>query len=382
MLEVNRFDPAGCHFPRPAVPLLPALRWSALSFGGEGVSPPALFDGPGARHFARGRYALHAAYRGAGVGAGGALLAPSYHCRTMLDPALALGAPVSLYRLDDQLVPCIDSMVALIAGAAVAPRALVLPHYFGVEQPPAVMDELARLCQRHGITLVEDCSHAWQVAATRAPLRRASGHVFVASPYKFFACEDGGMLWGGSDATAARPAGDELRALRTLLQRRAPPALPSPAAAPDNGARGAELREPCDQPSGQYQRAAEGRASLSLSRWVMRRTRVAPVTALRRHHYQQWTAALAGVPGARVLFAQLPDGCAPYMLPLLVERPDPVFFMLKQAAVPIWRWDEMAISDCPVARRYRTSLLHLPCHQDLSAAQLAWMVAQVKKALA
>lgn len=380
MLEVNRFDPAGCRFPRPAVPLLPALRWNALSLNGDGVCAPALFDGPGALHFSRGRYALHAAYRAAGVGPAGSLLAPSYHCRTMLDPALALDAPIALYGLDEQLVPRLDSIRALIAGAGVPPRALVLPHYFGVEQPPAVMAELAILCEQHGITLVEDCSHAWQVAATRAPLRRPAGHVFVASPYKFFACEDGGMLWGASAGTAPRPLSDELRGLRNAWHKRASAALPLPL--PDLGLRGQDLSEALAQPSAQYQRSTEGSSSLALSRWVMRRTRVAPVSALRRRHYQQWSAALAGLAGARVLFPVLPDDCAPYMLPLLVERPDPVFFVLKQAAVPIWRWDEMAISDCPVARRYRTHLLHLPCHQDLSAAQLAWMVAQVKKALA
>lgn len=380
MIEVRRFDPAACGFPRPAVPLLPALRWNALSLGGEGACAPALFDEPGAHHFSRGRYALHAAYRAAGAGPAGAVLVPSYHCRTMLDPALALGAPIGLYALGEQLIPRIDSIGALIAGASVAPRALVIPHYFGIEQPTAVMEELARLCEQHGITLIEDCSHAWQVAAARAPLRRASGHVFVASPYKFFACEDGGMLWGGAARPAARPFSDELRALRSTFQKRS--ASVFPASVRDNGERGNDLSETCGQPSGQYQRSAEGRAGLALSRWVMRRTRVAPVLAMRRRHYQQWTAALAGAHGARVLFPELADGCAPYMLPLLIERPDPVFFALKQAAVPIWRWDEMGVSDCPVACRYRTHLLHLPCHQDLSPAQMAWMVAQVSKALA
>lgn len=380
MLEVRRFDPAGCNFPRPAVPLLPALRWDALALNGEGATAPAVFDGPGAHHFSRGRYALHAAYHAAGVGAAGALLAPSYHCRTMLDPALALGGRIELFALDEQLVPRIDSIRALITGATVAPRALVVPHYFGIEQPPAVMQELAQLCGQHGITLIEDCSHAWQVAAARAPLRRTTGHVFVASPYKFFACEDGGMLWGDAATPAARSAADELRALRNAFQRRSAAALP--ASAQDNGNRGSDLAEACAGPSGQYLRSAEGRASLALSRWVMRRTRVAPVTELRRRHYQHWSAALANVQGARVLFPQLPADCAPYMLPLLIERPDPVFFVLKQSAVPIWRWDEMGVSGCPVASRYRTHLLHLPCHQDLSAAQLTWMVAQVTKALA
>jgi hypothetical protein len=69
------------------------------------------------------------------------------------------------------------------------------------------------------------------------------------------------------------------------------------------------------------------------------------------------------------------------MFPLLISRPDPDFFRLKQAGLPIWRWDDMAVSACPVAAGYRTQLLHLPCHQGLSDAQMNWMLALVKDVL-
>ena len=39
----------------------------------------------------------------------------------------------------------------------------------------------------------------------------------------------------------------------------------------------------------------------------------------------------------------------------------------------IWRWDEMAVSGCQVATRYRKHLLHLPCHQALAEDEIAWM---------
>jgi hypothetical protein len=78
------------------------------------------------------------------------------------------------------------------------------------------------------------------------------------------------------------------------------------------------------------------------------------------------------------LFADLPDDCVPYMVPLLIERPDPHFFYLKHLGVPVWRWDAMASSSCRIANEYRLRLLHLPCHQSLSTCQLEWMIAAVR----
>jgi dTDP-4-amino-4,6-dideoxygalactose transaminase len=55
--------------------------------------------------------------------------------------------------------------------------------------------------------------------------------------------------------------------------------------------------------------------------------------------------------------------------------------MLKKLGVPIWRWDDMAASDCAISQRYREHLLHLPCHQALSDAELQWMLQAVSKVM-
>lgn len=384
MYRFQRFDPAGCGFPRPRVPLLPALRRSDLGFASGATVAPSVLDGAGVHHFARGRYALHAAYRLAGVGPSGALLAPAYHCRTMLDPALALGAPLYFYQTGADLVPDVASISALIATNATPPKALIVTHYFGIEQPAAVMRDIAALCARHGITLVEDCSHAWQVAAERAGAA-FDGSLVVASPYKFFGCEDGGILWTGADARvpASAPASmvDELKALNNAWRRsrrNEPAAVP----VPEPGQRGATVEEDGAAPSPMYQRAFEGRSSLALSRWTVRHTRLAPLIAQRREHYRQWRQAVTGLSHGRALFPELPDDCVPYMFPLEIDMPDPHFFQLKQAGLPIWRWDDMAVTDCATAKRYRLHLLHLPCHQDLTAAQMDWMTSLVRRVLA
>jgi perosamine synthetase len=389
MLEFRRFDPARCQFPRPRAALLPALGWSDLTLGGADTTPAALLAGPGVWHFSRGRYALAAAYRSAGIGPDGALLAPAYHCRTMLDPALALGGAIHFYTLNGDLTPKIESIKAVVAASRPAVRALVVPHYFGFEQPDAVMRELADFCSQQGVMLIEDCSHSWQVAVQRAPACQAGiGHVAVGSPYKFFPCADGGTLWGNpaqlSMAKQSRPGIlSEAKALKAAFGHgtagtRSRSGYPAAISAE----RGEDLAEFGDQPSSLYSRELEGKSSLALSRWVMGRTRLGPAVQRRRDNYRAWSEAVAGMPGGSALFPDLPSNCAPYMFPLNISAPDPQFFLLKQSGMPIWRWDDMAVSGCPVASEYRLQLLHLPCHQSLTPEQMQWMTSTVAKVLA
>lgn len=394
MLEFLRFDPTECRFPLPRVPLLPTLQWRDLTFSRNEITPAEVLTGPGVRHFARGRYAMHTAYRGAGVGPAGALLAPAYHCRTMLDPAIALGADVALYEINPDLTPKLASIKTLVAEARPKIKALVLTHYFGFEQPKTLGLELLDFCRQQCITLVEDCSHAWQIAARRAnkqPLQ--AGHLLIASPYKFFACEDGGTLWGSPAALAAdKPVApgwvEELKALRQTLARSRRGALaPEPRLITEllveQGVRqGGDVRENSSSPSRMYDRCSENNSNLASSRWIMRHTKLNSAVLRRRQNYCQWVQAVAGLSNGRAIFTDLPPECVPYMFGLYIDHPEQHFYALKRLGLPIWRWDEMGVSDCPVSTDYRTHLLHLPCHQSLTKEQMHWMTNLVAKVLA
>ena len=90
---------------------------------------------------------------------------------------------------------------------------------------------------------------------------------------------------------------------------------------------------------------------------------------------------MADLPHCQALVPKLPADCVPYMFPLRIDHPEVHFFALKQLGVPVWRWDDMAVSDCPVAANYRLQLLHLPCHQELSEQQMSWMTTAVNKVM-
>lgn len=382
MTAFHRFDPSACGFPPPRVPVLPPP-------GPVGLQRQAGPLPAGARWFRRGRYALSAAYRLAGLGEPGQLLVPSYHCRTMLDPAIELGAELLLYPLKADLAPDLAALEQLAARAAQGPtpiKALVLTHYFGLRQP---LDQLVAFCARRGITLIEDCSHALVGRDDHTASLGRVGTYAIGSPYKFFAVPDGGLLWTNAAPSPASPpsrpswieeARAGLQALRPAGRRRPPPDVDSLAASPHVAGRDTIADEMA--PSSHYDPTQARSTSLALSRWITAHTDLPRLIGRRRANYLQWVRAVAGLPGCRALFPVLADDAVPYMFPLYIERPDPDFYTLKRLGVPIWRWDEMARSTCSIAQTYRLHLLHLPCHQALGPDDMRWLTRTVAEVCA
>ena len=351
-----------------------------------------------ARSYSRGRYALHDAYRLCGVGKAGALLAPAYHCSTMLDPAIRLQADIDLYPLTHDLAPDLDAITARLKAGALPFKALLVTHFFGFPQPLAA---LASLCKEHGIALIEDCSHALispsaLQADSVAGAMGNTGRYVVASPYKFFPSEDGGLLWA-NDSAPMPPALQqspgplmELKGILSAIHRaRDNRTLPELVNSGDsvnysvqsNPVKGREILKPGTSLSVYYETRQEPVKSLALSRWTMRHTNINRLANSRRRNYRRWVDEVCDLPHCHALLPVLGGDCVPYMFPLFIDNPDVHFYALKNLGVPVWRWDDMAVSGCGVSRSYRLQLLHLPCHQELSETQLAWMIQKVSQAM-
>jgi len=98
---------------------------------------------------------LHAAYFAAGVGPGDEVITAPYTWHLQVSPILALhGVPVFVDI--DPASGCIDP--AKIE-AKITPRtkAIAVLHAFGAVAP---MDEIVVIARKHGLAVIEDCSHA------------------------------------------------------------------------------------------------------------------------------------------------------------------------------------------------------------------------------
>lgn len=386
-LTYFRFDPSPCNFPHPRIPVLPQPNIHHLVWRTNRTRREV-------RHYTSGRYALGAAYALSGVGTSGALLAPAYHCRTMLDPAIQLNADIALYPLTPNLEPDLDLLMATASNCRTPPRALLLTHYFGV--PCKQLNAVANWCKQQNITLIEDCSHLLvPVNDSQTTIRAGyAGQYVVSSPYKFFPCPDGGILWANHGAplpfqrTAPPGLVAEIRGFYRVISKllsnqsntsffagitveETEPLPPSEC----------EWIEETSCWSEEYRPEDRERSSLFVSRWIQRHTDKKWLMTRRRENYLQWVEAVHGLPNCHALFPQLDAEVTPYMFPLFINDSAKYFFLMKNAGLPIWRWDSMAVSECNVARQYRQCLLHLPCHQELTREEILWMVSVLKQVL-
>lgn len=387
MLLVQRFDPVPCAFPPPQVRPLPTWTSGLPGCPWRHRSRPV-------RTFMRGRYALTWACREQGVGPRAAVAAPAYHCLTMIDGALSLGAPVLLYDVDDDLKPSMLSLERLLSRSDPPIRSVIVAHYFGA---PVDLGPAGSLCRRHGASLIEDCSHVMVLGPGPVVSGGAnfgvSGDHAVASPYKFSPAPFGGLGWAARDQSSGATSRASIPPLRMIgasaRQRLARPVradvsglparLDALLARPMPAAR--EWIEPATAPSAHYD-AAQADAPADLwSQALWHAQTPADVAAARLERYRRLHEGLQQVRHARPFWSALPDHCIPYMFPLWLEHPEFHFPLLKRLGVPIWRWDEMAVSDCRFASAARTGLLHLPCHQSLRDDEIDWMIEALRLVL-
>ena len=390
---------------RPRIPLVPVLSGAAFR-GGGGARPPGVLDAPQVRLVTSGRIALGLALRAAGVKEGDAVLLPAYHSLSMVPPVLWLKATPRFYRVDAGARADLDDIAALCDADGARVKALVATHYFGFPQDLAA---LRALCDARGIALVEDCAHAFFGEYGGKPLG-SHGDYAIASTMKFFPMYEGGALVSARhrlDDVVLRSAGKgfEAKALLATLENgfaygrlagvKALLALPlrakdllwgrikaaRPAAAATALAPGSSDSDASFDP-----RWLDKRSSW-FSRLLLKRVSHARIVALRRRHYQDLHAALAGRPGCRPLHPALPDGVCPWLFPLLVDDADAAFARIRALGVPVVRfaeslWPGMDPARCANSATLSRHVLAFPCHQELTAAEFDWLRARLAEVFA
>jgi dTDP-4-amino-4,6-dideoxygalactose transaminase len=361
-------------------PTRPTFGWDNLR-GSAAAGLPAVDDLPHTRLLTSGRAALFAAMKALGVGSGDTVLAPSYHCPTLVAPLRAAGASVQFYPLGADGLPQLDD-IAPAAGT----RAIVVAQLFGLPQSLAATRDW---CERRGIALVEDCAHSFFGQAGERPVGHW-GDFATASLSKFFPLPEGGLLASAHPLPPQplRPAGAraQVKAWVDLLERgseqgrltglnvglralfrlkNGPPRAPAGGMAPRPMTE-PEMLADCDL-------ARSERAPAALSRWLTGLPRER-IVARRRQHFARLHDRCGTLRGAHPLMGALPAHAAPYVMPLWVNAPEPVYAALREAGCAVFRWDRVwpGVPDFPGdhGALWRTHVLQLLCHQDLTDAQV------------
>lgn len=334
--------------------------------------------------FRSGRGALYFAAKQLKKPGDNVILLPAYHCPALVEPFIAAGYQLEFYPLQADLTVDLASLKQLITAKTTH---CLLVRYFGREAE--VSSQLTWLSAQ-GLITFDDCAHDLQSFLQPALVADAA----ICSVKKFIASSDGGALRLKSDHQARLnpvPLRLEIKnLLRTVLaswQQKTATAralLPVVAdiAACDNRISvtpevSADAKKAIQQPNKMVFRYLhtkdQEQCCYRLTQWLFYHTDLDKVLAMRQQHCRQLMAGLAQSPLGKLLWQQLPDNSAPYVLPFLLNDSSS-FDLLRKTGLQIFRWEELAPTSCTISMDYRQRLIQIPCHQDLTTTDIAQII--------
>lgn len=370
-------------YPRPTVSMLPILDLNGFTVGKK---PESVFCRDNAVRLSSGRVAIVHALQCIGVTEKDTVLVPAYHCMSMIEPILWLGARVRFYQVDQSLCPIIDFSTE---NQLCNVKAVIIPHFFGFMQDISTLyEQFSSL----NISVIEDCAHA--IFGSRDGINAGQiGDFSITSTVKFFPGTEGGVLYSARHSIPdlklkKRSFYQQLKAAKNIVEhcqfsqsQRKLFASPQSTSLSKSELSTVEI---CHISKSKLNYLEPKKISLPLS-WadslVVDKTNHLWVIEQRRANYQYLAKHLEGLNNASLLFPKLPEGVVPYVLPVLLQKPELHFPKLKIAGVPLWRWEELIVNDCPVSNNYRLRLIQLPIHQSLRNYELDWIAQQLWRVL-
>jgi len=376
------------------VPAFPTIRpESLLRHGGDSINAHYPFNAPGARRFYFARNAIWQAVKDLGLD-GGEVIVPAYHHGVEIEALLDAGARLKFYSIGSHFEVNLDEVEGLIGPDT---RALYLTHFLGFPGPVRAMKALA---QKHGLLLVEDCALSLFSADLDLPLG-VTGDVAIFCLYKVLAVPDGGILLYTDPATRRKapsgplpppPLASSAAVLTSSILRnvalrggRLGRAVRARVLAVGKRALNASKVEPVLAGTQHFNHSHRNLGPSQLTERLLRVQDVPQIASRRRRNYLFLLERLRDV--STPLFDTLTPGVVPLCYPLLVE--DNLWFMQQLVdrgieAVDFWREGHpaCALSDFPAVARLRSSVIEIPCHQDLTPDTLERMVLIIRETLA
>jgi len=348
-----------------------------------------------------GRASIALALIHAGITENDDILAPAFHCESMIAPIRHLNAKPVFYPICDKAEIDLEKCKSLLTGKT---RAMIVTHYFGF---PQKIDEVEVFCKQNNLVLIEDCAHCI-FGSYQGKTLGSFGDYAIASTMKFFPVYDGGILASNKHNLSDLQLSScslsfDIKSALTIIERSirmerfswAGRIIRQLADLKDkvwshikkNLLKG---KKPSTPPS------AEGgftfdanwlhiKASKS-SQAVVKNTNIKRVVELRRENYQRYLNELSSLSGVHFLHSLLPEMVVPLIVPITFEKTDLIFNILKSNGVPIWRFGEfldteVTIDVCPQSIANSSNLLQFPCHQELKNEELDWIIKQIKLAV-
>lgn len=362
-------------YPKPFLPMLPIIKFNCFNKK-RSVCATAFIEHT--LNFSQGRYGLHYIVNKLIQKKITTILIPAYHCRSMIEPLLDLNINIIFYHHTKDLYLTIHDLKE--ATSSLDNRfALLIIHYFGF--PQKYIEDIAKYCVQNNIKLIEDCAHSFfAYGSTRPP--GSYGDYAIASTRKFLPVSDGGIVLDNErEDNSLQKAGITPQPLinefKTILKLLISLLRPNPIAPSINEPVVLDYKSNSSLNNNEdyFHIHNANMAGLKTNQFLTHFISNDDICKKRRENYQHWLDLLEDRTHFKPLYPYLDKGTVPYVFPLIIlNNAEHVFHCLKCHGIPIWRWEDIAITECLISEYYRKSLIQLPCHQSLTKEEIEWMV--------
>lgn len=324
-----------------------------------GRSPlPFPLNHPGCRLFGRARHGLWQGLKALGLGEGDAVLVPAFHHGSEIEAIEMAGVRCVFYDVAEDLSPDPGQLENLLARDV---RALHLTHYFGFPQDAR---RWRRWCDERGLLLFEDAAQAWLAQHDGHPVG-SDGDLAVFCLYKTFGLPDGGAVL--CRAAIEPPPRQRPSGVSGLARKHLAWALQQSGWGIDRDDRYGY------DPEADFALGDPATPVSSATIQALPRLGWAGVAEARRARYRALLETLH--PLVLPPFAAVPDGAAPFLLPVRVPNPSTLVEALRSHgvhALDVWSvpHPSLPVRGFPAAHRLRRHLVGLPVHQELRKAQV------------
>jgi hypothetical protein len=270
---------------------------------------------------------------------------PSYHCPALIEPFMANNCEIKFYSLSEKLTPVKEDLTDLKQDDL-----LVAVRFFGFG---CGIETLSTLCEHRGAILIEDLAHA-------AHTNKIYAQLAVTSLTKFYPKIECSELFIHKNAVLNAQIKKEYNQLPNKLSIGISTLLHK------------IKRKLKIYSKNQYRYFDPFNIDKNISKntlSVINNTDTTLVIKKRIDNFNYLAKNLSNSSYGKLLFNQLSNGEVPYVCPFIISK-ETTFTKLRNAGVQIYRWEELAQSNCSISHKYRSELIQLPCHQDITQQDL------------
>ncbi len=340
----------------------------------------------------QGRFAINLICKLLNIGSGDEVIVPAYNCGAEIDPFIRAGATAVFYKIDNNAMIDVDDIIHCVTPLT---RIIYVSHFFGW---PQEISELAKLCKKKGIFLVEDCA---QALFSKGP-NNTIGLIGDAAIYSFaksLPVPDGGALvlkkniWNeGMEFRLQRPRHVFRNSLPLLkkwfmqnnkLWQRYEFTRKILTKSWLQNPKGQNREVRPQMLNSNYFDGQKSNWSISkVSKRVISTADPNVIIESRRCNYQYLYCSLLNTPKVRPLFDNLPDHVCPLSFPLFVKDRNLWCETLSDKGILVQGWPGyypgVDWERFPEACDLKDNLLTLPVHQNLDVHQMEYIVSCVK----